>query len=73
MAKRKIARGSVRRLLIVIGRLQNLIGGAEGHHENDRDPNGFARGQIKLREAFRLCVETTDEYEPVEETPNVND
>lgn len=70
MAKRKIARGEVRRLLVVIDRLQGLISSAENHHENDRDPNGFVKGQTKLREAFRLCIETTGDYDPIEEPTN---
>ena len=36
--KRKPTR---RDLLIVIGRLQDLIGKATAAHGNDRDPNGF--------------------------------
>jgi len=59
------ARGEVRRLLIVIGELQSLIGSAETNHNNDRDQMGFQNGQIALRKAFQLCIEATSKYEPI--------
>ena len=61
------ARGNVRKLLIVIGKLQSLIGSAETNHNNDRDPNGFDKGQTALREAFQLCIDATSKYDPVVE------
>lgn len=61
----KKARGEVRRLLIVINELQSMIGNAQEYHGNDRDRNGFEKGQKILRKAFDLCVNTTGDYEPI--------
>jgi hypothetical protein len=44
-------------LLRTIMELQNLIGLASGLHGNDRNPNGFEKGQDALKEAFDLCIE----------------
>lgn len=46
-----------RDLLLVITQLQGWVGEAAALHGNDRDPNGFERGQAALRRAFALCVE----------------
>lgn len=46
-----------RDLLIVITRLQGLIGQAMSLHGNDRDPHGFEKGQKLLNEAHTLCIE----------------
>lgn len=62
----KKAKGEVRRLLIVIGELQDKIGMAKGQHDNDRDMMAFEKAQKLLDEAFRLCIETTGEYERIE-------
>jgi hypothetical protein len=59
------ARGEVRRLLIIIGELQSLIGCAKSNHENDRDPMSYENGQKQLREAFELCISATSKYEPI--------
>jgi hypothetical protein len=59
------ARGQVRKLLIVIGELQSLVGTARAFHENDRDPNGYVNGQDALTRAFELCLDATSEYEPI--------
>ena len=63
----KHARGNVRKLLIVIGKLQSLIGKAESEHQNDRSRDGFEHGQKALRQAFDLCIEATSQYHPVVE------
>ena len=59
------ARGETRKLLIVIGELQSLIGTARALHENDRDPMGYTRGQNALSKAFELCLDATSRYEPI--------
>lgn len=61
----KQARGEVRRLIKVIGELQNKIGMAKSHHDNDRDMMAFEKGQRLLEEAFELCIKTTGDYDPV--------
>jgi len=43
-------------LLRVVAELQSLIGEASAAHGNDRDPDGFEKGQAALRKAFGLCV-----------------
>ena len=63
MAKK--ATGEVKRLLVVIGELQTMIGLAEGYHEADRDQEAFVKAQRLLRQAFDLCVKTTSGYDPV--------
>jgi len=59
------ARGKVRELLIVIGELQSLIGRAKESHYNDKDPDGFQKGQEALRKAFDICINATSAYEPI--------
>lgn len=44
-------------LMKVITELQKLIGTAMSRHGNDRDPNGFEKGQIALEQAHNLCIE----------------
>ncbi len=43
-------------LLKVVTKLQMLVGEASTFHGNDRDPNGFEKGQQALSEAFDLCL-----------------
>lgn len=54
MMRRKPTR---RDLLIVIGRLQDMIGSAKGDHQADTDQGGFVRAQKTLDRAFELCVD----------------
>lgn len=54
-----------RDLLVVIARLQDHIGRAQGYHGNDRDPDGFERGQEELKAAERLCHEAAAQDRPV--------
>lgn len=44
-------------MLAIITELQLLIGKAIGLHGNDRDPNGYEKGQKILEEAHQLCIE----------------
>jgi hypothetical protein len=60
------ARGRTKKLLIVIGTLQDKIGMARSYHYADTDPSGFVKAQSLLDEAFNLCIKTTGEYEQVE-------
>ena len=48
-----------------LGTVQDLIGVAKGCHMNDRDPNGFEKGQKALDEAFGLVVELLSKYPPI--------
>jgi hypothetical protein len=56
---------SRKQLLKVIVELQDLIGKAQARHGNDRDPNGFEKGQKLLEEAFQLCLEAR-QFDPPE-------
>jgi len=58
------ARGNTKIILDKVGKIQNLVGGAIGNHQNDRDPKGFVMAQKQLEEAFKLCVEIRDMYDP---------
>lgn len=69
MARYKIARGNVRKLLIIIGEIQTMSGRAWGYHQDDRDPHGFEKGQKLLEEINKLCIEATGLYAPIKETP----
>ena len=60
--KRKPTR---RDLLIVIGRLQRLIGFAKGAN-NDRNQNRFAHVDVALAVAHDLCIDARSFDPPVE-------
>jgi hypothetical protein len=68
MARYKIARGNVRKLLLVINQIQDMSGQAWHYHQNDRDPNGFEKGQKLLEKINALCIETTGLYAPIQDT-----
>ncbi|GMX64517.1 hypothetical protein Elgi_37860 [Paenibacillus elgii] len=59
------ARGNTKIILEKIGRIQNLVGEAKGLHDNDRDPFSHELAQKKLEEAFMLCVEIRNLYDPL--------
>lgn len=62
----KLKRKPTRRdLLVVIGRLQDLIGQAMAAHGNDRNPDGFEQGQDALDAAHALCVAATRQDPPI--------
>jgi len=58
------ARGREKKLLCVISDLQAKVGFARSLHFDDRSPGAFERAQNLLADAFRLCVDTTAEYDP---------
>ncbi len=61
----KRRRPTRRDLLVVIGRLQDLIGQAFASYANDRNPNGFELGQDALNSAFYLCVKASAQDKPI--------
>lgn len=61
----KIAKGTVRKLLIKIGSVQDLISKAIACGGDDRDPHGFEKAQRSLLQAFEICVEATGDYAPI--------
>jgi hypothetical protein len=58
-----IARGNIRKILLMVQEIQGLIGKARNNHQNDRDPQGFEKGQEQLQQAFDLCIKITDMYD----------
>ena len=60
------ARGNVKKILLMVGEIQDLVGDARGLHWNDRDDNAFALAQNKLEQALNLCVEATSMYDPID-------
>jgi hypothetical protein len=60
--KRKPTR---RDLLVIIGRLQGLVGESIAKHGNDRNPDGFEQGMIALNKAFQLCIEASSKDPPI--------
>jgi hypothetical protein len=61
-----------RKLMRVIGEIQTLSGAAKNYHGNDRDPNGFEKGQDILAAIFQLCIAVRhhDPAEPESKTTN---
>jgi hypothetical protein len=57
-----------RDLLVVIGRLQDLISRSSAAHGNDRNPDGFEQGMRWLQEAFGLCVSALGQDFPIKPT-----
>ena len=55
-----------RDLLVVIGRLQDIIGRAKGISWDDRDPDRQDHLQKTLEEGFELCVEVIAQDPPIE-------
>lgn len=49
---------------IELAKIQDLVGNAINWHGNDRDPNGFEKGQKALKEAFSIVVEMRSKYPP---------
>lgn len=41
-----------------------MLGGAHADHGNDRDPNGFEKGQDAIKEAFEICIDLLGKYPP---------
>ena len=64
MKRRKPTR---RDLLVVIGRLQHLIGLAECASGDDRSPHSRANTHGHLMAAHQLCIEARSQDEPIED------
>ena len=65
---RKRARGNARKIIVLVGDIQDLIGEAQGAYLNDRASDRAAKVLNALETAFGKCLEITGMYEPVEET-----
>jgi hypothetical protein len=57
-----------RDLLVVVGRLQDLVGRVRAAHSDDRDPEAFEKGARALDEALELCIEAAGKDPPVRQT-----
>ena len=64
-----IAKGNVRKLLIKIGYVQDLISTAIRCNADDRNPHRFEQTQKSLETALDVCVEATSDFDPIN-TPN---
>lgn len=62
----KVARGEVRRLLLVINELQGMVGQALGDYMNDRSQERAKKVITTLTNAHSLCIEATSKYDPVD-------
>lgn len=53
-------------LLVVITQLQGMIGRASQLHGDDRNRNGFEKGQSVLEDAHQLCIEARSFDKPTD-------
>ena len=67
--KRKVARGSVRKILVEIGRIQDLVGRARGLYMDDRNPNTADQIIPVFDEMLEICIAVLGEYERIKERP----
>lgn len=61
----KKARGEIRRILIVVGKIQSLAGKAQGVYFNDRQANRADALIPILQEMFDLCLDILGDYDPI--------
>lgn len=59
----KKARGQTKKLLIILGKIQDLVGHAKALHDDDRSRTAHEQAQNKLIQAFDLCIKARSEYE----------
>jgi hypothetical protein len=59
------ARGRTKIILQKVGEIQNLIGEARSLHFEDTNPKSFTEAQNKLQQAFDICLEIRNMYDPV--------
>jgi hypothetical protein len=60
------ARGNTKVIIQKVGEIQNLLGRAKALHDDDRSPNSHEKAQKALNEAFELCLEIRNMYDPVD-------
>jgi uncharacterized protein YydD (DUF2326 family) len=58
-------RGNTKVIIKKVGDIQNLIGEAKNMHYDDKSQVAFAQAQQKLQEAFDLCLEIRNLYDPI--------
>lgn len=61
------ATGKMKRVLLLVGKIQDNVSRAQAAATNDRDPGRMTKLLPALAEAFDTCVEITGMYDPVEE------
>lgn len=59
------ARGNAKVIMQKVGKIQDLVGEARNMHYDDKSQTAFAEAQEKLKEAFELCIEIRDMYDPI--------
>lgn len=62
----KQARGEIRRLLTLIGEIQDNVGKANAAIYDDRSPDAFAKCTAAVQKAHDLCIFATSKYYPLE-------
>ena len=62
----KTPRGNVRKLILALGDIQDLVGEAQGVASNDRDVSRMDHLMPLLHRAFEICVEARSVYPPIE-------
>lgn len=62
----KVARGNVKKLIVILTDIQSLIGEARGAVMNDRDMMSMDKTLAALDKAFQLCIEARGEYYPTD-------
>jgi hypothetical protein len=65
MIKMKKAKGEVKKLIVALGEIQNLVGKAKGSLWNDRDANSLEEASDALDKAFEICLKHRNQYDPL--------
>lgn len=61
MKRPRVKKGPTRKQLLgLLGKLQTMLGEASAFHANDRNPDGFEKGQNIIHEAFELCIKARE-------------
>ncbi|WJJ55362.1 hypothetical protein QB910_000118 [Dabrowskivirus KKP3916] len=61
-----VPRGNVRKIVKIVGKIQSLIEEAESNHHNDRNKDSHVRTTECLKEAYNLCLDIRNMYDPID-------
>jgi hypothetical protein len=59
------ARGNTKIIIEKVGRIQTLVGQAQATYQNDRSSDRADKIIPQLQEAFELCLEIRNMYDPL--------
>lgn len=62
----KYPRGNTRKLIIYLGKIQDLVGQAKNIVQNDRNDNLMDDFLVTIDKAFALCLEARNMYAPID-------